>query len=116
MVADVFYVHLTISDARPAVIAPVYIDLYADYRQLVEHSVNRTERTYKPAEEAVHKYAAQSDYEHYHEFSCEQNVQYAEQVGVVRICEHSHCALKSSRGADIFAEAGNRHAVGYPVP
>ena len=116
MIAHMAHVHPTGADAGAAAVAARGVHLHADQRELAEKAIDRAQRAEKAAEAAIAEHAGETDDQHDDKLACEQNAQHGEVARVTRVGEQHDRALEDSGGADVFAEARQRYAVGYAVP
>ena len=83
MITDMPDIHLTVSHTGPAVIAAALVHLDTDQAEAVKETVDRSERTQKPAESPVTEDTGQPYDQQDHVFPGEQDTQ---------LCEHRKIA------------------------
>ena len=116
MVAHVPHVHAAGTYAAATAAATAAVHFHADDIKAVEKAVDRSQGADKTAEGPVAEYAQQPDEEHDDKLPREQDAQHGKLFRVYRVCQEAYGPLKSPGGADIFAEARQRHVVPEPIP
>ena len=109
MVAHAFYVHFAVRNAQAAVRTVFFVHLDAQKGDAVKEAVNRAERTDKAAEEAIDKDRQNYERRQHAELPGKQRSEVGVHARVVGVDHQHDCAAERTRGADVFAEAGQLH-------
>ena len=108
VVAHALDIHFTSGNAKSAVGAFGFVELYADKGDTAEKAVQRAERAKKTTEDTEDENACHGDDHEQGKLPSKQRSERAEQGFVGFVDEQEYPALERTCGADIFTEPGDK--------